>query len=96
MKLGWRSSVREKREGDFRGGGSSGSIRIDYLGCCKALTDAATRAPAPENAELLRAAGVCNSLAAAATDRTEALESIERKFRGKATLPKECSVSAAP
>jgi outer membrane protein assembly factor BamB len=96
LKLGWRSSVREKKAGDFRGGSSSGSIRIDYLGCCKALTEAATRAPAPENAELLRAAGMCNSLAASATDRTEALESLEQKFRGKATLPKECSVSASP
>jgi outer membrane protein assembly factor BamB len=96
MRLGWRSRAREKKEGDFRGGSSSGSIRIDYLGCCRALTDAATRAPAPENAELLRAAGLCNSLAAAATDRTQALESLEQKFRGKATLPKECSVSGAP
>jgi outer membrane protein assembly factor BamB len=96
MKLGWRSSSRERAEGDFRGGGSAGSIRIDYLSCCKALTDAATRAPAPENAELLRAAGVCNSLAAAATDRAKALEALEQQFRGKATMPKECSVSGAP
>ncbi len=96
LKLGWRSSTRERAEGDFRGGGSAGTIRIDYLSCCKALTDAATRAPAPENAELLRAAGVCNASAAAGTDRTEALESLEQKFRGKATLPKECSLSVGP
>jgi hypothetical protein len=96
IKLGWRSAARERKDGDFRGGGASGQIRIDYLVCCKALTEAATRAPSPENAELLRAASTCNSLAAAAKDRTEALESLERQTLGKATLPKECRVSDAP
>jgi outer membrane protein assembly factor BamB len=90
VKLGWHSELRFERKGDFKGGGSAGGVRIDYLRCCKALTDAATQAPAPENAAFLRAASVCNSLAAQGKERTEALEALEREVRGKATLPSEC------
>jgi hypothetical protein len=95
-KLGWRSSHQPRAQGDFQGRSASGGIRIDYLLCCKALTDAATRAPSPENTELLNAAGTCNTLAAAGADRAAALESLERKFRDRSTLPTECSVSGSP
>lgn len=90
VSLGWRSSVRERKEGDFTGRSASGDVRIDYLGCCNALTDAATRAPSPENGVLLRAAGSCNALAARGADRKEALESIVNEIGRKATPPSAC------
>ena len=95
VKLGWRSIHQARAEGDFQGRSSAGGVRIDYLLCCKALTDAATRAPSPENAELLKAAGACNAAAAAGVDRAAALESLDRNVRDKTTLPKECSGSGS-
>jgi outer membrane protein assembly factor BamB len=95
LKLGWRSQNLPLAPGS-PARGASGGIRIDYLLCCKALTDAAARAPSPENGELLRAAGACNSFAAQGLDRAEALQSLERQFQGKATLPNECSVWGGP
>jgi len=89
-RLGWRSGVRQPREGDFAARSASGDVRIDYLGCCSALTDAATRAPSPENGALLRAAGTCNALAARGAERSVALESIVNEIGRKATPPPAC------
>ena len=89
VRLGWRDRVTG-RQGPPRPVPLSGTIRIDYLRCCSALTEAAARAPAPENAELLGAAGLCNSLAANATPRARALEAIAQKLKGKAGLPPQC------
>ncbi len=66
------------------------TIRVDYLRCCSALTEAAGRAPSPENTELLGAAGLCNSLAARATPRARALELLAQRLKGKAGLPSQC------
>jgi outer membrane protein assembly factor BamB len=66
------------------------TVRVDYLRCCSALTEAAGRAPAPENAELLGAASSCNSLAASATPRARALEALAQRLKGKAGLPPQC------
>ena len=85
VRLGWRTGG---------GGGPAAmppsSIRVDYLRCCSALTEAAGRAPAPEDAALLGAAGLCNSLAAGATPRARALEAIAQRLKGKAGLPAQC------
>ena len=89
MKLGWRSE-RAGSNARTPVATRSNNIRIDYLVCCSALQQAATRAPAPENAELLRAAATCNALAAAAVARESALTTIENMLKGKSTLPSEC------
>jgi hypothetical protein len=96
VKLGWHSSLTPTGDGSSAGRSSAGAIRLDYLSCCKALTDAATRAPSPENVELLRAAGLCNSLAAASVERRLVLDRLAQQLRGKATLPTECTPGAAP
>jgi outer membrane protein assembly factor BamB len=86
VRMGWRASKgRAGPPPDAPNG-----IRVDYLRCCTALTEAAGRAPAPENSELLGAAGLCNSLAARATPRARALEAISQKLKGKAGLPSPC------
>lgn len=89
-KLGWQS----QRQGmgapaASRGGASRGGIRVDYLRCCKALTDQAARAPTPQNKRYLEAASVCNSLAGLNTDRSKALASVRAVLRG-AGVPRQC------
>ncbi|MBW2457028.1 MAG: PQQ-like beta-propeller repeat protein [Deltaproteobacteria bacterium] len=70
-------------------GTSGGGIRIDYLNCCTALQQAATRAPAPRNRALLRAAAACNDAAAAGKDRDEMLKAVRPLVGG--TLPHDCA-----
>lgn len=93
IKLGWHSAsaaqARAGRGAASSGAGSRGNIRIDYLRCCSALQDAATRAPAPDNATLLRGAATCASMAAAGTDRQVALRAVSTALGGVA-LPAEC------
>ena len=89
MKLGWRSD-RAGTTARTPAGGQPSNIRIDYLVCCSALQQAATRAPVRENVELLRAAATCNALAAANVARESAIVTIDNMLKGKATLPSEC------
>jgi len=89
IKLGWRSE-RSSSSASKLPAGRATNIRIDYLVCCNALQQAATRAPAPENAQLLRAASTCNALAAAAVARESALTTLDNMLKGKSRLPPEC------
>ena len=84
--LGWRSG----QPGAGAAGPKPGAgIRVDYLQCCKDLVDEATRAPAPDNSKLLQAASKCNSLAAIAMERSNAVRSIAEAAAG-APLPSSC------
>ncbi len=89
VKLGWQSQRAGGGAANARSGASRGAIRIDYLRCCKALTDQATRAPTPQNRRYLQAASVCNSLAGLNTPRAKALSSITAVLSG-ADVPREC------
>jgi len=64
-------------------------IRIDYIRCCQALVEEATRAPAPDNTKLLQAASKCNALAAVGMERAGALVSITEAANG-APMPSAC------
>jgi outer membrane protein assembly factor BamB len=64
-------------------------IRIDYIRCCQALVEEATRAPAPDNTKLLQAASKCNALAAIGMERAGALVSITEAANG-APMPSAC------
>ena len=64
-------------------------IRIDYIRCCQALVEEATRAPAPDNTKLLQAASKCNALAAVGVERAGALVSITDAANG-APMPSAC------
>jgi hypothetical protein len=90
VRLGWRSERATPGQAPPTPTPPATAVRIDYLRCCAALTQAAGRAPSPENAELLRAAGACNSMAASATDRAQALAALDRMLKGKSTLPNDC------
>ncbi len=90
VKLGWQS----QRQGGGaqvagRVGVSRGAIRIDYLRCCNALTEKATRAPTPQNKRYLQAASACTALASQNTERSKALSAIQAALRG-ADMPSEC------
>jgi len=88
IRLGWRA--REAASGAPPSVAGPPSVRVDYLRCCTALTEAAARAPAPQDAALLNAAGQCNTLAARAAPRDRALSAIKTALDGKATLPEQC------
>ena len=64
-------------------------IRMDYIPCCQALVEEATRAPAPDNTKLLQAASKCNALAAVGVERAGALVSITDAANG-APMPSAC------
>ncbi|MCY1058916.1 FG-GAP-like repeat-containing protein [Nannocystis sp. SCPEA4] len=85
VALGWHSGQVDTGEKAPGGRG----IRIDYLRCCQDLVDAATRAPAPDNARLLDAASKCNSLAAAAVERANAIAAV-KLAAAPADLPSSC------
>ncbi|WAS90854.1 outer membrane protein assembly factor BamB family protein [Nannocystis punicea] len=85
VALGWRSGQAGAAAKPAGGRG----IRIDYLRCCQDLVEAATRAPAPDNARLLDAASKCNSLAAAAVEREKAIAAIKLAAQ-PVELPTSC------
>lgn len=85
VALGWRSG---QGGAAVKAAGGRG-IRIDYLRCCQDLVEAATRAPAPDNARLLDAASKCNSLAAAAVERANAIAAVKLAAQ-PAALPVSC------
>ncbi len=87
VKLSW-SAAATARVPKTNPATSGGGIRIDYLNCCTALQNAATRAPVPRNRALLRAAAACNNAAAAGKDREKMLETVRPLSGG--TLPREC------
>jgi hypothetical protein len=87
VSLGWRSSATA--EAERTGAASHGNIRIDYLPCCRALQDEATRAPSPQNRQLLRAAAKCSGMAADGRPRRQALQAVRRALRD-AVLPDAC------
>lgn len=93
VKLGWHSQlaarVRAGRAGPVAGAASRGNIRIDYLRCCTALQEAATRAPVPDNATLLRGAAACEAAAADGRPRQEATKTIAGVL-GNVAMPNEC------
>ncbi|PCC73895.1 PQQ-like domain-containing protein [Nannocystis exedens] len=85
IALGWRSG----QAGEPAKAPGGRGIRIDYLRCCQDLVEAATRAPAPDNARLLDAASKCNSLAAAAVERANALAAVKLAAQ-PVELPSSC------
>ena len=88
VKLSW-SAAATAAVPKTHPGTSGGGIRIDYLTCCTALQQAATRAPAPRNRALLRAAAACNDAAAAGKDREEMLRAVGPLTGGG--LPADCA-----
>jgi len=84
--LGWRTTQANTRPAPPTPGTG---IRIDYIRCCQALVEDATRAPAPDNTKLLLAASKCNALAAIGMERPAALVSITEVANG-APLPSTC------
>ncbi len=93
VKLGWRSGLaaqaRAGQGAPAAGAASRGNIRIDYLRCCSALQEAATRAPVPDNATLLRGAAACETMAAAGRSRGDAMKTIASAL-GSVAMPSEC------
>jgi len=84
--LGWHASEAGGQQAPPKPGAG---IRIDYIRCCQALVEDATRAPAPDNTKLLLAASRCNSLAAIGMERAGALVSITEAANG-APMPSAC------
>jgi hypothetical protein len=65
-------------------------VRIDYLVCCQALQDEATRAPSPRNMDLLKAAVECIKASAEGADRGEAVRRISTVLGQQTPLPRAC------
>lgn len=83
VSLAWHVSAPEPAA-------AASSVRVDYLTCCRALSEAATRAPRPRDRLLMEAASECLGLAANATDRAAALEAIVARLGTDAPVPEAC------
>ena len=73
VALGWKATSAIPKTGPQ---GAQGGIRIDYLGCCQALADEATRQPSPANRRFLEASSTCTSMAAQGEPRESMLKAI--------------------
>ena len=89
MKLGWTRA-------DRRGVAPTApvaprpQVRIEYLVCCQALQDEATRAPSPRNFDLLKAAVECIKASAEGANRPEAIRRVSAALGGQSPLPAAC------
>jgi len=91
LRLGWQSRAAAARTQPPAAASSPGNIRIDYLRCCNALQEQATRAPAPGNAALLQTAAACNAFAGSGIDRARAMSMLAQILqRAALPVPTEC------
>jgi outer membrane protein assembly factor BamB len=91
VRMGWRVKGAGGTHTPSKAPTSPGStIRIDYLTCCSALQDEATRAPSPRNAQLLQSAGMCNMMASQGVERKQALDAVRRSMQGRGGVPRAC------
>jgi hypothetical protein len=65
-------------------------VRVDYLTCCRQLTDAASRAPHPEDRLLMQAAADCLGAAAEGVERSAALRQLADRLGTRSALPDAC------
>jgi hypothetical protein len=85
VALGWKATSAVPKTGPQSAGGG---IRIDYLVCCQALAEQATRMPSPQNRQFLEAASTCTSMAAKGEPR-DAMQKAIRPLVGGAR-PQAC------
>ena len=85
VTLGWRARGPLPKTGAPT---SSGGVRLDFLECCRALAEAAPRAPTPADKALLRASATCTTFAAEGKSRDEMRAAVRTLTGG--SLPDAC------